>query len=156
VTPGEGPGPLSRELGELFDIKQVGDVCGLPHPVIAQLVPRTWTESGWMSTAAQVHAAVDIAERLGCARATEPIRPRRDPMSVLVCSRCGAVAAGGDPDGGCWLTAVNDNTAGGLGCDYCPDCVTSCAACESVPDASTACTQCGDADACRARNPPTN
>jgi hypothetical protein len=35
---------------QLFTIKQVGDACGVPHPVIMQLVPRTWTEAGGMHT----------------------------------------------------------------------------------------------------------
>jgi hypothetical protein len=91
--------------------------------VIAQLVPRTWTEAGWMYTAAQVRAAVDIAARLRRTSGAEPSLPHRDPLSVLVCSRCGAVAA--DTDAGSWLTAPSGDTAGGLGCDYCPDCVAA-------------------------------
>ena len=31
----------------LYTIKDVGDACGLPGPVIMQLVPRTWTDEGW-------------------------------------------------------------------------------------------------------------
>lgn len=140
---GQRSGPHSREPGELLDIKQVGDACGLPHAVIAQLVPRTWTEAGWMYTAAQLRAAVDIAARLRSASAAEPSLPHRDPLSVLVCSRCGALAP--DTDAGCWLTAPSGDTAGGLGCDYCPNCVIACADCQSAPQTSKACTQCGDA-----------
>jgi hypothetical protein len=140
---GQRSGPYSRAPGELFDIKQVGEACGLPHAVIAQLVPRTWTEAGWMYTAAQLRAAVDIAERLRSTSAVEHSPPQYDPLGVLVRSRCGAVAA--ETDAWCWLTAVHDNTAGVLGCDYCPECVTSCAACQPVPEASRACTQCADA-----------
>jgi hypothetical protein len=122
VTPGgQRSGSYSRAPGELFDIKQVGEACGLPHAVIAQLVPRTWTEAGWMYSAAQVRAAVDIAARLDSTRETEPLLPHRDWLSVLVCSRCGAVAA--DTDAGSWLAAPSGDTAGGLGCDYCPDCL---------------------------------
>lgn len=28
----------------LFTIKEVGDACGLPQPVVAQLIPRTWCQ----------------------------------------------------------------------------------------------------------------
>jgi hypothetical protein len=41
--------------------RHVGDACGLPGPVIARLVPRTWTDSGWMQTAGQLQYAVDIS-----------------------------------------------------------------------------------------------
>lgn len=42
-------------------IRDVADACGLPQPVIAQLVPRTWTDEGWMYTAAQLQSAVGVA-----------------------------------------------------------------------------------------------
>lgn len=45
----------------VLTIKDVADVCGLPQPVIAQLVPRTWTDSGWMYTPEQLQMAVDVA-----------------------------------------------------------------------------------------------
>ncbi|PJE00955.1 MAG: hypothetical protein CK429_35885 [Mycobacterium sp.] len=45
-------------------VKDVAEASGLPQPVIAQLVPRTWTRFGWMYTAAQLQEAVVIAERL--------------------------------------------------------------------------------------------
>lgn len=45
-------------------IADVAKACGLPQPVIAQLVPRTWTEDGWMYTEAQVQQAVEIAAGL--------------------------------------------------------------------------------------------
>ena len=45
----------------LFTIKDVVKACGLPGPVIMQLVPRTWTDAGWMFTAEQVQASVEIA-----------------------------------------------------------------------------------------------
>jgi hypothetical protein len=56
----------------LYTIKDVGDVCGLPGPVIMQLVPRTWTDAGWMYTAAQLEAAVAIADELRNGRAAGP------------------------------------------------------------------------------------
>jgi hypothetical protein len=45
----------------LFTIKEVADACGLPQPVVAQLVPRTWTDAGWMYTADALAYAVQIA-----------------------------------------------------------------------------------------------
>ena len=47
----------------LSTIKDVGDACGLPQPVVAQLVPRTWIDDagGWMYTAEQLAFAVQIA-----------------------------------------------------------------------------------------------
>jgi hypothetical protein len=45
----------------LFTVKEVGDACGLPQPVVAQLVPRTDTDAGWMYTAEQLAYAMDIA-----------------------------------------------------------------------------------------------
>lgn len=45
-------------------VKDVAEASGLPQPVIAQLVPRTWTSVGWMYTAAQLQEAVALAERL--------------------------------------------------------------------------------------------
>ena len=49
---------------EMFTIKDVADACGLPQPVIAQVVPRTWTDEGWMYTKAQMQASVGIAADL--------------------------------------------------------------------------------------------
>lgn len=48
-----------------YTIKDVSRACGLPGPVIAQLVPRTWVDGvGWMYTSEQVHASVGLAENL--------------------------------------------------------------------------------------------
>jgi hypothetical protein len=44
-----------------LSIADVAKACGLPQPVIAQLVPRTWTAEGWMYTYAQLQLAVEIA-----------------------------------------------------------------------------------------------
>lgn len=52
-------------------VADVAKACGLPQPVIAQLVPRTWTAAGWMYTDAQRQAAIEIAEDLRSARAEE-------------------------------------------------------------------------------------
>jgi hypothetical protein len=46
---------------QLHTINDVVEACGLPGPVIMQLVPRTWTNEGWMYTAEQLDAAVVIA-----------------------------------------------------------------------------------------------
>ena len=52
-----------RQLQEagLFTIKEIGDACGMPQPVVAQLVPRTWTDAGWMYTADALAYAAQIA-----------------------------------------------------------------------------------------------
>jgi hypothetical protein len=52
------------EASRLFSIKEVGDHCGLPGPVIMQLVPRTWTDQGWMYTGEQLRASIRVAENL--------------------------------------------------------------------------------------------
>ncbi|MEX7468248.1 hypothetical protein AB4Z39_00875 [Mycobacterium adipatum] len=44
-----------------FSIKDVAEASGLPKPVIAQLIPRTWTAAGWMYTAVQLQEAIDCA-----------------------------------------------------------------------------------------------
>lgn len=51
---------------EMFTVKDVAEACGLPQPVVAQLVPRTWAaaEGGWMYTADQLRSAVEIAAEL--------------------------------------------------------------------------------------------
>lgn len=51
-------------VAQLYTIKDVAEVCGLPGPVIMQLVPRTWTDDGWMYTGDQLAAAVAIATSL--------------------------------------------------------------------------------------------
>lgn len=53
-------GPQDTEAR--FTIKDVAHACGLPQPVIAQVVSRTWTAAGWMYTAAQMQEAVDYAD----------------------------------------------------------------------------------------------
>ena len=54
-----------------YTIKDVVAACGLPGPVAMQLVPRTWTFSGWMYSAEQVAAAVTIAEDFRRQRAAQ-------------------------------------------------------------------------------------
>ncbi|WP_242456317.1 hypothetical protein [Mycolicibacterium sp. P1-18] len=52
------------EVEPVYTIKDVASACGLPQPVIAQVVPRTWTDTGWMYTGAQIRAAIDIAQQM--------------------------------------------------------------------------------------------
>lgn len=55
------------EAPPLYTVKDVASATGLPQPVIAQLVDRTWTEDGWIYNAAQLRSAVEMAEgRRGC------------------------------------------------------------------------------------------
>ena len=64
----------------LFTIKQVGDACGLPGPVIMQLVERTWVDDArWMYTGEQLRAAVAVAENLRRCRITNDPLPHDDP-----------------------------------------------------------------------------
>lgn len=55
---------MNREDSATLTIKDVADACGLPQPVIAQLVPRTWTAQGWMYTPAQRDEAIRTASAL--------------------------------------------------------------------------------------------
>ena len=55
------PGP---DQGPVHTIADVAKVCGLPQPVIAQVVPHTWTDDGWMYTDAQLQQAVEVAEAM--------------------------------------------------------------------------------------------
>jgi hypothetical protein len=47
-----------RRHQDLFTIKEVAEACSIPQPVVAQLVPRTWTRDGWMYTADQLQTAI--------------------------------------------------------------------------------------------------
>ena len=71
----------------MFTIKDVGDACGLPGPVIMQWVPRTWVDGhGWMFTAEQLRAAVEIAEEYRRDRDANAPLPERDPGNdAVVC-----------------------------------------------------------------------
>lgn len=62
-----------------YTIKDVADACGLPQPVIAQLVSRTWTAAGWMYTAEQLQEAVDQAEAVRTsAEVADAVAGRKD------------------------------------------------------------------------------
>lgn len=65
-----GSGPA-----QMFTIADVAKACGLPQPVVAQLVPRTWTDAGWMYTADQLQYAVQIGPDV---RAGKYVVPRED------------------------------------------------------------------------------
>lgn len=66
--------------GLLYTIRDVGAACGLPGPAIMQLVPRTWTDQGWMYTGEQLDVAVTIAEDLRRKRASAS--PVTDPAAI--------------------------------------------------------------------------
>ncbi|MDT5232250.1 MAG: hypothetical protein QOJ56_2807 [Mycobacterium sp.] len=61
---GGGPSPVKEPRDAHLTIADVAKACGLPQPVIAQLVPRTWTDAGWMYSPAQLQAAVEIADAM--------------------------------------------------------------------------------------------
>ena len=65
--------------GRLYTVAEVGNACGLPGPVIMQLVPRTWTDEGWMYTGEQLQAAIKIAAEL---RRERPGTPPAGPTPV--------------------------------------------------------------------------
>lgn len=83
--PRRGTGPEDAEAK--FSVKDVADASGLPQPVIAQLVSRTWTVAGWMYTAAQMQEAIGHANALRMERGVfsgadgEPLQ-NRDAMTV--------------------------------------------------------------------------
>ncbi len=58
-----GPHAANASIDAHLTIADVAAACGLPQPVTAQLVPRTWTADGWMYTPAQLEEAVRIARR---------------------------------------------------------------------------------------------
>jgi len=106
-TAGRGARPSSSiRAGHTVHDQQVGDTCGLPHPVIAQLGPRTWTAAGWLYTAEQLRAAVAVGDNLRRARATNELFPHHDRMDVLVCGGCGAVATVHGTSWPRWLNVV--------------------------------------------------
>ena len=59
-----GRAPSQEPKGPCLTIADVAKACGLPQPVIAQLVPRTWTAHGWMYTHAQLEEAVQVAHTM--------------------------------------------------------------------------------------------
>jgi hypothetical protein len=63
----------------LCTIDRVADAGGLPQPVVAQLVPRTWTDAGWMYTAEQLAYAVQIARDVREGRYVPPKSEHDEP-----------------------------------------------------------------------------
>ena len=61
----------------IFTVKDVATASGLPQPVIAQLVARTWTVDGWMYTAAQLQSAVEVAHQMRAARIAAEQSPEK-------------------------------------------------------------------------------
>jgi hypothetical protein len=39
---------IADPAAPVFTVNDVADACGRLQPVIAQLVPRSWTDDGWM------------------------------------------------------------------------------------------------------------
>ncbi len=62
----------ARTAAGLVTIADVAAACGLPQPVVAQLVPRVWTDRGWMYSCAALEYAVQISEDV---RAGRPVAP---------------------------------------------------------------------------------
>ena len=58
-------------------MKDVATASGLPQPVIAQLIVRTWTDDGWMYTAAQLHTEVEMAHQMRAARIAAEQSPEK-------------------------------------------------------------------------------
>lgn len=66
--------PRAGDAGRLHTIAEVGAACGLPGPVIMQLVPRTWTDAGWMYTDMQLRDAVAISAEIRRGASTRETR----------------------------------------------------------------------------------
>jgi hypothetical protein len=121
----------------LYTIKEVGDACGLPGPVVMQLVPRTWTDDGWMYTGGQLDAAVliagDLRRDLAATAPKAPPTAVLTPVDWLVCDRCGSGVAAGTEAATAWFAVVESIGRVGadtvVGQDFCPRCVTPCPEC---------------------------
>lgn len=124
-----------RELAHptgLFTVAEVSQACGLPVPVVMQLVPRTWVERvGWLYTRDQIGAAIAISEELGRPSPRSASSPR-EPIEMLCCTRCAALTPAGDARARNWFNLVDPNSVGPAawdGKDYCAQCVTRCPNC---------------------------
>jgi hypothetical protein len=137
----------AHDASRLFTIKEVGDHCGLPGPVIMQLVPRTWTATGWMYTSDQLIAAVGVAEDLRRRRGMVSPAVLHDPVDALICDGCGDVVSAADSSRAGWLNVVEpDSSVGGdpLGRDCCPQCLVPCPVCAGS-DVAGLCSVCAGA-----------
>jgi hypothetical protein len=126
----------ARNPEQLHTIAVVSRLCGLPGPVVMQLVERTWTDRGWMYTDQQLHSSLEIAAELRRRNASRPPAILHDPIDTVMCDNCGTVVTvDGAPAAG-WLAAAEpDASPGGdpLGRDYCPQCVAPCPVCTGQP-----------------------
>jgi hypothetical protein len=122
----------------LFTIKEVSQACGLPGPVIMQLVPRTWVEPvGWLYTFDQISAAITISEDLRRPSGTNQLKAQREPIQMLECQRCAALTTVDDAAARGWLNVVDPNSSGPAawdGKDYCSHCATRCPSCRTDDD----------------------
>jgi hypothetical protein len=129
----------------MLTVKDVGDACGLPGPVIMQWVPRTWVDGhGWMFTPGQLRAAVEIAEDYRRERTASTSLREHDPTDdAVVCDGCGAVVSAGDATRAGWLHAVEPDCgvhADPTGRrDYCPACLVSCPTCRGTDEVCEDC-----------------
>ncbi len=64
VVPLRRAAPAAPSPSELFTIKDVAAACGLPQPVISQLVPCTDTAAGRLYSGEQLQRAVELAEEI--------------------------------------------------------------------------------------------
>lgn len=128
----------------LFTIKEVSQACGLPGPVIMQLVPRTWVEPfGWLYTGDQLNAAIAISEGLQRASNTNP-KASREPIHTLSCQRCAALTTVADAEARGWLNVVDPDSrvlSDLDGKNYCAECVKACPSC-STSDSDPLCETC--------------
>ncbi|MUL48357.1 hypothetical protein FZI85_27580 [Mycobacterium sp. CBMA293] len=124
----------TRALTGLFTIQQVGQACGLPGPVIMQLVPRTWTAAGWMYTASQLRDAAVIAANMR--RPQGPHITHEDLGDLITCDGCGVIApfrADKRADWLHWLEPASNVADHQDGTDFCPECATTCPQCAGAP-----------------------
>lgn len=125
--------PQSLRGASLFTIQQVGQACGLPAPVIMQLVPRTWVkDTGWMYTADQLRDAVLIAANMRRQRTGERPISRFDLGELIACDGCDRIAPFHGEARKDWLHIVEPGVAadtGPEGHDYCPTCHIDCPSC---------------------------
>lgn len=122
------------DLTDLFTIKEVSKACGLPWPVIMQLVPRTWVEPvGWLYTDDQINAAIAISEDLQRPSETNA-EALREPIHTLSCQRCAALTTVSDATARGWLNVIDPDSsvlADLDGKDYCAQCVMACPSCRT-------------------------
>lgn len=129
----------------LFTIKQVSQACGLPGPVIMQLVPRTWVEQvGWLYTREQISAAVAISDDLHRAAELRRAQRFREPIETLSCHRCAVATTVDDAAARGWENVVEPDSsvmADLDGKDYCGECMAPCPTCHA-DDADNLCDTC--------------